>query len=156
MTSTRQQPTNVKNVAVRYEPFRDVLTVQFGSEAEQVHAGVVIDDVFAAFDAERLGEPIVVRIATPFWGRDPAWLTAVERLVGERTLALGRELAEEETSEVRWISMDAAEASMHAQDRAAYHRTICQRAAVEPPTTSSLNSEERPRGRTHEMPRKAR
>lgn len=152
MADPRQQRTNEKKVAVRYEPYRDVLIVQFDPDAEQVHTGVVIDDVFAAFDAEHLGDPVVVRIATPFWGRNPEWLTVVERLVGGRVLSLGRELAKEETSEIRWISIDPSEASMYAEDRAAYHRAICQRAAVEPPP-NSLESEERTRERTQEIPR---
>lgn len=139
-------------VALRYQPHRDVLIVQFASDAEELHAGAVMDDVFVGFDAKRLGTPVVVRIATPFWGRDGGWLTLVEQLVGEHVLQRGRELTERRTPEIETMSIDPTQLDRHRQEREAYHRALCDRARVAPPasaSTTGVEEQERMRYRTN-------
>ena len=123
-----------QHAAIRYEPSRDVVTIQFGSTPEQFHAGAIMDDVFVAFDAEALGSPAVVRLATPFWGRGQVWTSAVEEIVTPGVLAAARALVNADSSRTRVVKLDDREFSRLADRRVAYHRALCRRAHAEPPS----------------------
>lgn len=121
------------HAAIHYEPSRDVVTIQFGSAPEQLHAGAILDDVFVAFDAQALGSPAVVRLATPFWGRGHAWTSAVEEIVTPVVLAAARGLVDDESSRTCVVRIDSREFVGLADRRIAYHRAVCRRAGAEPP-----------------------
>ena len=135
-----------QDAAIRYEASRDVVTIQFGPAPEELHAGSVLNDVFAAFDATALGKPAVVRVATPFWGRDAAWLSALTELVTPRVLAAARDLVAAAHSATRVVSIDRWRELLLANQRAAYHRALCLRAQAEPPAPSS-HSRDKSKGR---------
>jgi hypothetical protein len=139
---------------VQYDPLGDTLTVQFTSPAHEFHAGPVFDDAFVAFDAAELGQPALVRLRTPFWGRSAPWSAAAEQLVTRSVWTEGRRLADERTSDIVEVVVPAAEWDAVADVRAAYHTALCGQCGAVPPVarTTKTQAEVRQQALDREQP----